>query len=78
MTFEKCLGGPHSGPARWNQSSTVRAQIVTSGSLSALKDLIQDPKPRQMTVSLHEEFASATPGMTATVDIDDRGPAPVK
>src|SRR5262245_42998098 len=51
----------HGGLARWNQFSTVRAQIVTGGGLWALKGLIQDPEPRQMTVSLREEFASVTP-----------------
>ena len=51
----------HGGLARWYQFSTVRAQIVTGGGLWALKGLVQDPAPRQMTVSLREEFASVTP-----------------
>src|SRR5215470_11625627 len=51
----------HGGLARWNKFSTVRAQIVTGGGLWPLKGLIQDAAPRQMTVSLHEEFASVTP-----------------
>jgi hypothetical protein len=34
---------------------------VTGGGLWALKGLIQDAAPRQMTVSLREEFASVTP-----------------
>ena len=51
----------HGGLDRWSQFATARAQIVTGGGLWALKGLIQDPAPRQMTVSLHEEFASVTP-----------------
>ena len=51
----------HGGLACWNKFSTVRAQIVTGGGLWALKGLIQDQEPRQMTVSLREEFASVTP-----------------
>jgi hypothetical protein len=51
----------HGGPTRWNEFRTVRAQIVTGGGLWALKGLMQDQAPRQMTVSLQEEFASVTP-----------------
>ena len=51
----------HGGLARWNQFTTVRAQIVTGGGLWALKGLTQDSAPRQMTVSLREEFGSVTP-----------------
>ena len=51
----------HGGLARWNAFSTVRARIVTGGGLWALKGLTQDPAPRQMAVSLQEEFASVTP-----------------
>src|SRR5215468_8495701 len=51
----------HGGLARWKEFSTLRVQIVTGGGLWALKGLIQDAAPRQMTVSLHEEFASVTP-----------------
>ena len=51
----------HGGLARWNAFSSVRAQIVTGGGLWPLKGLIQDPAPRQMTVSLRDEFASVTP-----------------
>ena len=51
----------HGGLDRWRQFSTARAQIVTGGGLWALKGLVQDPAPRQMTVSLQEEFASVTP-----------------
>ena len=51
----------HGGLRRWNQFNTVSAQIVSGGGLWALKGLIQDPAPRKMTASLHEEFASVTP-----------------
>jgi len=51
----------HGGLARWKEFNTVRAQIVTGGGLWALKGLIQDPEPREMTVSLREQFASVTP-----------------
>lgn len=51
----------HGGLRRWNQFNTVSAQIVSGGGLWALKGLIQDPAPRQMSVSLHEEFASVAP-----------------
>src|SRR5262249_45329791 len=51
----------HGGLARWNEFSTVHAQIVTGGGLWALKGLIQDAAPREMTVSLREEVASVTP-----------------
>jgi hypothetical protein len=51
----------HGGLGRWNKFGTLRAQIVTGGGLWALKGLIQDAEPRQMTVSLKEEFASVTP-----------------
>ena len=37
----------HGGLDRWNQFSTVRAQIVTGGGLWALKGLVQDSAPRQ-------------------------------
>jgi hypothetical protein len=51
----------HGGLQRWHRFSTVSAEIVTGGGLWALKGLIQDPAPRQMKVSLHEEFASVAP-----------------
>ena len=51
----------HGGLARWNSFRAVRVQIVTGGGLWALKGLLQDAAPRQMTVSLHEEFASVAP-----------------
>lgn len=51
----------HGGLERWNSFSTVRATIVTGGSLWAMKGLTQDSAPRQMTVWLHEQRASVTP-----------------
>src|SRR5262250_3379163 len=51
----------HGGLDRWNTFSTVRARIITGGGLWPLKGLTQDAAPRQMTVSLREEFASVTP-----------------
>jgi hypothetical protein len=52
----------HGGLARWNVFTTVKATIVTGGALWGMKGLVQDPAPRQMTVWLHEERASVTPG----------------
>ncbi|MDM0117481.1 hypothetical protein QTI66_35790 [Variovorax sp. J22R133] len=51
----------HGGLARWNQFNVLSARIVSGGGLWPLKGLIQDPAPRQMKVSLHEEFASVAP-----------------
>ncbi|MBP0624951.1 hypothetical protein [Cupriavidus consociatus] len=51
----------HGGLERWNHLSQVTATIVTGGAFWAMKGLIQDPAPRTMTVSLHEERASVTP-----------------
>jgi hypothetical protein len=51
----------HGGLGRWNQFNTVSAQIVSGGGLWALKGLIQDPAPRKMIASLHEELASVAP-----------------
>ncbi|WP_044874404.1 hypothetical protein [Pseudomonas sp. LFM046] len=51
----------HGGLERWNRFSTVRASIVTSGSLWGMKGLTQDSTPRQMTVWLHEQRASVMP-----------------
>src|SRR4029453_14904077 len=41
--------------------TTVRATIVTGGAFWGMKDLVQDPDPREMTVWLHEERASVMP-----------------
>ncbi|PMZ30394.1 hypothetical protein C1X25_36795, partial [Pseudomonas sp. GW247-3R2A] len=51
----------HGGLDRWNSFNTVRATLVTGGSLCAAKGLTQDSAPRQMTVWLHEQKASVTP-----------------
>lgn len=51
----------HGGLDRWQELTTVRATIVTGGELWGLKGLVQDPAPREMTVSLHEERASLQP-----------------
>ncbi|GAB7547810.1 hypothetical protein [Cupriavidus sp. 8B] len=51
----------HGGIDRWKSFSEVTATIVTGGSLWAMKGLVQDPAPRTMTVSLHEERASVMP-----------------
>jgi hypothetical protein len=51
----------HGGLPRWHRFDTVTARITTGGGLWALKGLVQDPAPRRMTVSLHEQFASVMP-----------------
>jgi len=51
----------HGSLKQWNRLSQVTATIVTGGALWAMKGLIQDPAPRTMTVSLHEQRASVTP-----------------
>jgi hypothetical protein len=51
----------HGGIDRWNRFSTVTATLVTGGGLWGMKGLAQDPAPREMTVTLHEETASVSP-----------------
>jgi hypothetical protein len=51
----------HGGLDRWRSLSTVQASIVTGGELWGVKGLVQDPAPRRMTVSLHEQRASVQP-----------------
>src|SRR4030095_7472804 len=51
----------HGGLDRWNKFTSVQAQLTSGGGLWALKGLVQDPTPRTMTASLHEEFASVAP-----------------
>jgi hypothetical protein len=51
----------HGGLSRWNRFTTVNARIVSGGGFWPLKGLIQDPAPRQMRASLHEQFASVAP-----------------
>jgi len=51
----------HGGIDHWKQFGSVSARITTGGGFWALKGLVQDPTPRHMAVSLHEQFASVTP-----------------
>ncbi|MDX3070901.1 hypothetical protein ACIP98_04505 [Streptomyces sp. NPDC088354] len=51
----------HGGSDRYAQFSELRATIVTGGGLWAIKGVPQDPDPREMTVRLHEEWASVRP-----------------
>lgn len=51
----------HGGLERWRRCSQARATIVSGGDLWAIKGLVQDQSPRQMTVALHHEWASVTP-----------------
>ncbi|MEH7455426.1 hypothetical protein [Gottfriedia acidiceleris] len=51
----------HGGLNRWKKYNSLTATIVTGGGLWAMKGLVQDSNPREMTVSLHSEVASLTP-----------------
>jgi hypothetical protein len=51
----------HGGLDRWRQHDSITATIVTGGGLWALKGLIQDPAPRTMRATLHEQRASVAP-----------------
>jgi hypothetical protein len=51
----------HGGLDRWRGFDRVTATILGGGGLWAMKGIEQDPHPREMTVALHEEFASVTP-----------------
>lgn len=51
----------HGGSDRYARFGEVRATIVTGGDLWAMKNVPQDPAPREMTVGLHEERASLRP-----------------
>ena len=51
----------HGGFDHWQDFSLVRATIVSGGDLWGIKGLVQDAAPRQMTVSLHHEWASVAP-----------------
>jgi hypothetical protein len=51
----------HGGMARWQRVGKIRATIVSGGGLWGLKGLVQDPNPREMVVSAHEQFASVAP-----------------
>jgi hypothetical protein len=51
----------HGGLVRWNAFEKIEASIVSGGGFFALKGTLQDSKPRQMTVWLHEERSSVAP-----------------
>jgi hypothetical protein len=51
----------HGGMDRWNGYEKVEATIVSGGSLTALKGVLQDSNPRRMTAWLHEERSSVFP-----------------
>jgi hypothetical protein len=51
----------HGGLARWNNFDSVTTTLLTGGGLWALKGLVQDANPREMTVALHAETASVAP-----------------
>jgi hypothetical protein len=51
----------HGGIDRWNRYTDVRASIVSAGGFFALKGLVQDQDPREMTVCLHEQCAAVQP-----------------
>ena len=51
----------HGGMARWCHREKVEATIVSGGGFFPLKGVIQDSKPRRMTVWLHEERSSVLP-----------------
>jgi hypothetical protein len=51
----------HGGAAIWRDYAKIDATIVSGGGFFALKGFPQDPRPRRMTVWLHEQHASVTP-----------------
>ncbi|QNP40766.1 hypothetical protein [Lysobacter solisilvae (ex Woo and Kim 2020)] len=51
----------HGGLTRWKRHEALSATIVTGGGFWPLKGLHQDPTPRTVRVSLHEERASVAP-----------------
>lgn len=51
----------HGGLGRWMNFAELSATIVTGGGLWPLKGIVQDPSPRRMRVSLHEQRASVAP-----------------
>jgi hypothetical protein len=68
----------HGGLDRWQSVALGEATIVTGGGLWGIKGLIQDPNPRRMTVSLHEERASVKPsGDPDWQEWSGRAPAPL-
>jgi len=51
----------HGGMPRWKSYQKVDATIVTGGGFFALKGLVQDAEPRNMSVWLHEQRSSVAP-----------------
>jgi hypothetical protein len=51
----------HGGLERWNGFDAVTATFVTGGQLWAIKGVVQDAAPHQVTVALHEERAAIAP-----------------
>jgi hypothetical protein len=51
----------HGGLDRWNEFHKITATIVGGGGLWPLKGVVLDPGPREMTVRLHEQWASVSP-----------------
>jgi hypothetical protein len=51
----------HGGLSRWESFDVVKAKIATGGAFWAMKGLVQDSTPREMTVWLHEQRASVMP-----------------
>ena len=51
----------HGGLDRWNKFHKVTTTIVGGGGLWPMKGADLDPSPREMTVMLHEEWASVSP-----------------
>jgi hypothetical protein len=51
----------HGGLDRWNNFHKITTTIVGGGGLWPMKGADLDPSPREMTVMLHEEWASVSP-----------------
>jgi hypothetical protein len=51
----------HGGLERWQWFTTLSATIVTGGEFWSFKGLVQDTRPRRMTVALHREWGSVYP-----------------
>lgn len=51
----------HGGLDRWNKFNRVTATIVGGGGFWPMKGVALDSSPREMTVMLHEEWASVRP-----------------
>ena len=51
----------HGGLDHWREFSRVEATIVSGGKLWDIKDQPQDPAPRRIAVTLHNEWASVRP-----------------